>query len=76
MNTSTKPRKRYRLRVGRNTFADPHYVTQLGRSPSFTSIMVNKQPLSWLKKETAEKHFNVLKERYLTLEIESYETNC
>jgi hypothetical protein len=72
MTSTKKTVLRYRLRIGRNTFADPHYVTRIGRNPSYTSIMVNKQPISWLKKETAQKHFNALKEQYTTLEIEPY----
>lgn len=64
---------RYRIRVGINQFADPHYVTKLGYSPSCTSIFVNKQPCSWKQRKTAEKHLLAIKDHFKTAEIEEFD---
>lgn len=63
---------RYRIRIGKRQFAEPHYVTKLGFSPNYTSIEVNKNPLSWAKLSTAENHLKELKSIYSTAEIEPY----
>ncbi|EGR4074150.1 hypothetical protein DDO73_13915 [Vibrio cholerae] len=63
---------RYRIRIGRQSYADPHYVTKVGDQPNFTSIVVNKNPCSWKKLSTAQKHFEQIKVIYPSAEIEPY----
>lgn len=63
---------RYRIRIGRTSFADPHYLTKTGDDPNFTSLAVNKKPRSWKKRATAEKHLEQVKSRYPSAEIECY----
>lgn len=63
----------YRIRVGKNTYADPHYVTKVGDSPSFTSIFVNKKPRSWKKRSSVDKHLAQIKETFHSAEIEEYD---
>jgi hypothetical protein len=65
--------KKYRIRVGKTSFADPHYVTNVGKSLNFTSLFVNKNPCSWKKHATAMKHLNRVKESFPSAEIEEYE---
>lgn len=67
--------RRYRIRVGKTHFADPHYITKLGFSPNCSSIMVNKKPCSWKKRATAEKHLGEVKEYFSSAEIEGYDTD-
>lgn len=65
--------KRYRIRVGKAHFADPHYVTALGDSLNYTSIVVNRNPRSWKKLSVAQKHLAQIQERLTGAEIEEYE---
>lgn len=67
-----KKTARFRIRVGRQQFADPHYLTNLGDSPNITSIEVNKNPPSWKKRATAQKHLDAFKERFSSAEIEAF----
>jgi hypothetical protein len=67
--------EKYRIRIGKMIFADPHYLTKLGDSPSYTSLFVNKNPCSWKKRSTAERHLAQIKQIYATAEIESFQAN-
>ena len=64
--------ERYRIRVVRAQFADPHYVTKLGDEPRYTSIEVNKNPCSWRSKSKAEQHLKAILEHFKTAEIERF----
>ncbi len=60
----------YRIRVGKNKFNDPHYVTSVKPPFNFTSIEVNKNPKSWKTYETAKKHLINLSAQWKSVEIE------
>lgn len=64
--------KKYRIRIGRHAFQDPHYITSVGHTFTFTSLYVNKNPCSWKKYATAVKHLARVKEIYRSAEIEEY----
>lgn len=66
---------RYRIRVGKAQFADPHYLVASGRHPRYTSIMINKNPLSWKNLAKAEAHLAEITDRFTTAEIEPYQAN-
>lgn len=64
--------KKYRIRIGKNAFKEPHYVTNVGHTFNVTSLSVNKKPCSWKKYATAAKHLARVKEVYRSAEIEEY----
>lgn len=64
---------RYRIRIGKAQFADPHYMVALGRHARFASIVVNKKPLSWKSKAVADAHLADIKDRFTSAEIEPYQ---
>lgn len=65
---------RYRIRIGKTHFKDPHYLVQLGKKPRYTSILLNKSPLSWKSKEVAERNLTLAKLDFISAEIEPYDT--
>ncbi len=62
---------RYRLRVGKDSFLTPHYVTSI-EPVRFTAITVNKNPLNWKNKVSAQRNLEKVKESLSTAEIEAY----
>lgn len=62
----------YRIRIGKNYFIDPHYITHLKPTIGFGSIKVNKNPINWVKKSTAQKHLSFIQETFNSAEIEEY----
>lgn len=73
---------RYRIRVGRKTFLEPHYVSKLTNRTEtgeyegyeIRPLTVNRNPCSWVKYDTAAKYLpNILKHNS-TAEIEAYST--
>jgi len=64
---------KYRIRVGKTHFQDPHYVTRFGRTPHFASIFINSSPCSWKKREVALKKLEEAKEYFRTAELEEFE---
>ena len=69
------PTVRYRIRIGRTQFIDPHYLVATGRRPRFTSLVLNKTPLSWKSHAVAQRHLDAILETFHTAEIEAYTPN-
>lgn len=63
---------RYRIRIGKEQFTEPHYITQLGLHPNYAPLSVNKNPKSWVTLTTAEKHLADVKRIYSGAVIEPY----
>ncbi len=64
---------KYRIRIRKDYFADPHYVTKLGDYPEFRSIFVSKHYFSWKNRLIAEKHLLDVLKTYASAEIEEFE---
>lgn len=63
---------KYRIRIGKHAFQDPHYITNVGHTFNFTSLDINKNPCSWKNYATAAKHLTRVKAVYRSAEIEEY----
>lgn len=62
----------FRIRIGRATFINPHYVTSMksGEAPYVGTVT---RPYAWKRKHVAEKHLATAKQYYKTAELEMIE---